>query len=400
MESQPSYKGARADRRGDVRAKRVAKQLDMFDGQPARTVPRSVLLATVLALVLGFFLIQPYAGTVLFSALVAFIFNPVYQLVVRRTKRRGLAVLATFAAAVLSFILPLLVVVAVTVGQVNALLKSVDTGQVDVGSAHIEQVVDRGATRLQAVVEALPGGASFTPNKQKIHDKLTKLAGNVLEGIVNLIKRAGGLLAGLIPTTILAATIITNLLLYQREVVGFLRGLSPFRDETNDLYLRRVGDMTKAMVKGQLIIAAIQGFASSASLWLMGIDYFGFFLLVLTFLSFIPLGAGIVTIPIGIILIFSGNVWQGLFIILFHLLGVTNIDNLLRPRLVPRSARLNPALTMLAVFAGLVVFGAMGIIYGPVVMIVVVTTLEMYAEYNRLSLKPSLPAPATPPKHM
>jgi predicted PurR-regulated permease PerM len=78
---------------------------------------------------------------------------------------------------------------------------------------------------------------------------------------------------------------------------------------------------------------------------------------------------------------------------LFHLLAVTNIDNLLRPRLVPRSARLNPALTLLAVFAGLVAYGAMGIIYGPVVMIVVVTTLQMYAEYNRLSLKPRLPEP-------
>jgi predicted PurR-regulated permease PerM len=337
---------------------------------------------------------------VLFSVLVAFIFNPVYQWVVRRTRRRGLAVLATFAAALLSFILPLLIVVTVTVGQINALLSKVDTGQVDVSSAHLEQVVDRGAARLESAVAALPGGASFHPDKQKIHEQLRTLAGNVLEGMVNLIKRAGGLLAGLIPMAILAATIITNLLLYQREVIAFLRRLSPFREETNDLYLRRVGDMTKAMVKGQLIIAAVQGFFSAGSLWLMGIDYFGFFLLVLTFLSFIPLGAGIVTIPIGIILIFSGNVWQGVFIILFHLLGVTNIDNLLRPRLVPRSARLNPALTMLAVFAGLVVFGAMGIIYGPVVMIVVVTTLEMYAAYNRAVLKPALPEAAEPKPRM
>jgi predicted PurR-regulated permease PerM len=363
----------------------------MVTNQRLQPVPRSVLATTALALVAGLLLIRPYAGTVLFSALIAFIFNPVYRLVVRRTRQRGLAVLTTIVVALLSVVLPLTIVVTVTVGQVNALLEKVDAGQMDVSSAHVEQVVDRGAQRLQSIVEALPGGATFQPNKQKIHQQLKSLVGNVLEGVVNLVKRAGGLLAGLIPTAILALTTITNLLLYQRELVAFLRRLSPFPDELNDLYIRRAGDMTKAMVKGQLIIAAVQGLASAGSLWLMGIDYFGFFLLLLTFLSFIPLGAGIVTIPIGIILIFSGNAWQGLFIILFHLLGVTNIDNLLRPRLVPRSARLNPALTMLAVFAGLVVFGATGIIYGPVVMIVVVTTLEVYGEYNRLAFKPTLP---------
>jgi len=375
-----------------MRARRVTRQPG---GDAVRAVPRSVVAVAVLAVIGGLFLIRPYAGTVLFAVLVAYIFNPVYRVVLRRTRRRGLAVLAAMGAALLSFVLPLVIVVAVTVGQVDALLSQVQSGQVAVSSAHIEQVVDRGAERLQAAVAALPGGVSFQPDRQKIHQQLQSALGNLLTGIVDLVKRAGGVLAGLIPTAILALTIFTNTLLYQHELVAFLRRLSPLHDDMNELYLRRAGDMTKAMVKGQLIIAAVQGLASAGSLWLMGIDYFGFFLLVLTFLSFIPLGAGIVTIPIGIILIFSGNVWQGVFIIAFHLLGVTNIDNLLRPRLVPRSARLNPALTMLAVFAGLVVFGALGIVYGPVVMIVVVTTLEMYAAYNRQSLKPRPPVVVT-----
>jgi predicted PurR-regulated permease PerM len=106
-------------------------------------------------------------------------------------------------------------------------------------------------------------------------------------------------------------------------------------------------------------------------------------------LSFIPLGGGIVTIPLGIIIILTGNVWAGLFVIAYHLLIVTNIDNLLRPKLVPKSARLNSALTLLSVFAGIVFFGAPGIVYGPVIMIVLITTFEMYAQHNRLSDKSS-----------
>jgi predicted PurR-regulated permease PerM len=73
-----------------------------------------------------------------------------------------------------------------------------------------------------------------------------------------------------------------------------------------------------------------------------------------------------------------GNVVGGVFVVLFHLIVVTNIDNTLRPFLVPKSAHLNPALMLLAVFAGLRMFGFWGIVLGPVLMIVIVTTISVY----------------------
>ena len=140
--------------------------------------------------------------------------------------------------------------------------------------------------------------------------------------------------------------------------------------------------MTKAMVKGQFIIAACQGFASALSLWLVGVNYFGFFFIFLTFLSFIPLGAGIITIPIGVVFILTGHFWQGAFIIVWHMFVVSMIDNILRPHLVSPNTRLNTALMLLAVFAGMATFGFLGVVYGPVIMILLVTTIKIYAEYN------------------
>ncbi len=57
---------------------------------------------------------------------------------------------------------------------------------------------------------------------------------------------------------------------------------------------------------------------------------------------------------------------------------VTNIDNVLRPILVPRAARLDSALMLLAVFSGITMFGFLGIVIGPVLMIVIVTTVSVY----------------------
>jgi predicted PurR-regulated permease PerM len=154
--------------------------------------------------------------------------------------------------------------------------------------------------------------------------------------------------------------------------------------------------MVRGTVSGQFVIALCQGVAGAASIYVAGFHH-GFFIfaIVLTALSIIPLGGGIVTIPFGIGMIFFGNIAGGAFVVLWHLLVVTNIDNFLRPILVPRDARLNQALMLLSVFAGIAMFGPWGIVIGPVLMILIVTTVDVYlAVYKGVELDVPDAAPA------
>jgi predicted PurR-regulated permease PerM len=140
-----------------------------------------------------------------------------------------------------------------------------------------------------------------------------------------------------------------------------------------------MGSMVGGTVKGQFVIAVCQGVAGAASIYIAGFhDGFFMFAILLSALSVIPLGGGILSIPFGIGMILFGNVIGGVFVIVFHIVVVTNIDNFLRPILVPRTARLDSALMLLAVFAGIAMFGAWGIVIGPVIMIVIVTTISVY----------------------
>ena len=158
-----------------------------------------------------------------------------------------------------------------------------------------------------------------------------------------------------------------------------MRRLNPLGEEVTDLYLAKMGAMVKGTVKGQFIIATVQGVLGAASIYIAGFhDGFFIFAIFLTALSVIPLGSGIVTIPFGIGMILFGNIVGGLFVVLFHILAITNIDNFLRPILVPREARLDPALMLLAVFSGIAMFGFWGIVLGPVLMIIIVTTISVY----------------------
>ena len=100
------------------------------------------------------------------------------------------------------------------------------------------------------------------------------------------------------------------------------------------------------------MIAIAQGFVDAALLKIVGIDFFIFWFVLITFLSIIPLGGGIIVIPLGIVLVLTGNIWQGLLLILGHILIVTNIDNVMRPKFVPKAARLDSALLMMSVLTG------------------------------------------------
>jgi predicted PurR-regulated permease PerM len=142
--------------------------------------------------------------------------------------------------------------------------------------------------------------------------------------------------------------------------------------------------MVRGAVRGQFIIAVIQGLLGAASIYIAGFhDAFFIIAIFLIALSVIPLGSGIVTIPFGIGMMIFGNVAGGLFVVLFHLIGITNVDNFLRPILVPREAKLDPALMLLSVFSGIAMFGFFGIILGPVLMIMIVTTIAVYLEVYR-----------------
>jgi len=193
--------------------------------------------------------------------------------------------------------------------------------------------------------------------------------------------------------------VFISLLSQHEQVQTLIRQLNPLGEEVTDLYLAKMGAMVRGTVRGQFVIALAQGLSGALSIYIAGFhEGFFIFAILLTALSMIPLGGGIVSIPFGIGMILFDNVVGGIFVIAFHLIVVTNIDNFLRPILVPKQARLDSALMLLAVFAGITMFGFWGLIIGPVIMIVIVTTISVYlAVYKDVPLdEPDDDAPKKP----
>jgi predicted PurR-regulated permease PerM len=228
-----------------------------------------------------------------------------------------------------------------------------------------------------------------TVTAEQLRSTMISAARSVGSWLLHFLQGAAGSVAGAVTSAIIFLYVFVALLVHQEKLRTLIGQLNPLGDEVTDLYLRRMGSMVRGTVSGQFVIALCQGVAGAASIYVAGFHH-GFFIfaILLTALSIIPLGGGIVTIPFGIGMIFYGNIAGGAFVVLWHLLVVTNIDNFLRPILVPRDARLNSALMLLSVFAGIAMFGPWGIVIGPVLMIVIVTTIDVYlAVYKGVELE-------------
>ena len=206
--------------------------------------------------------------------------------------------------------------------------------------------------------------------------------------------RCGGVFGG-ITSSIIFLYVFISMLVNRGKIRTLIRQLNPLGDEITDLYLAKTGAMVRGTVKGQFVIALCQGIAGAISIYIAGFhDGFFIFAILLTALSVIPLGGGIVTIPFGIGMMFFGNIVRRGVRHGLAPIGGHQYRQCAAPVLVPREARLDPALMLLAVFAGIAMFGFWGLIIGPVLMIIIVTTISVYlAVYKGGELESAADAP-------
>lgn len=331
---------------------------------------------TILALVFTFYFLGNYISIVAASFLTVLVFNPVYQKLLKVFKgKEGIATALTIIAVILSFIIPLALVSIMTVNQLSALVTQLNNLARDPGEiqAYLGTYIDR----VNALIQN-NGGGGYQITTDRIREYLSNVVSPAGSFALNFLRGFGGSAINLITNLVLYIILLASIFPKQKQIGEFVKRLSPLDDETDELYFKKVAAMARSMVKGTFVIAFIQALIGGISLWIANVPYVFFLTVLLFVLSVIPLGSGIITIPAGIILILTGNVWQGIMVLLVHFFIVTNVDNIIRPKLVSDEAKLPEAIVLLSVFAGIAQFGPLGFIYGPVVMVLIYTTLEIY----------------------
>ena len=163
------------------------------------------------------------------------------------------------------------------------------------------------------------------------------------------------------------------------KLIKKIMTISPLKNSEENELLKNFISISKATLKGSLVIAIIQGILMGIVLQIAGFPSPAIWAVVTALVSLIPmLGAALVWIPTGITMLFLGNIWQALLIIIFGALVVSTIDNFLRPKLVGSETSLHPILVFLSTLGGIALFGLAGILLGPIIIVFFISLLDIY----------------------
>ena len=195
-----------------------------------------------------------------------------------------------------------------------------------------------------------------------------------------LLDALSGVLGG-VSTALIGLTVLLFLLYYflvsGASLLGWLRSVTPLSADTWSALVRQVDRLMWAVLVGNVAVAVVQGVLTGIGFAALGINNAVFWTVVTVVLALLPLiGASVIWLPASGYLFFVGRPVAAALLFAYGALVVSLSDNYLRPMVGGREANLNPALFVLGVFGGLIVFGFMSLFFGPVI----VGTLKVLVE--------------------
>lgn len=361
--TQPETRGA------DTKQRRSAWTSGVF-----RTRQRGALIFLAIALAALFPLVLevawPFFIPFFLAIILAIMLHPAKEWLTAKTGRPGLAsFLTTFATIILLGILIAVVGMSLTdelTQAYNALSQRSlqEGGWPSLAARATDRVADVVAMRLPV-------------NREAVRAELINRMKEASEFLLSNISAAVGGLTNFIITALMVTVFLFFLLRNGSKWIARLVDLTPLDSQTNDRLLRTVRDSVIANLSGMLAVIVAQGLLLSLGFWFIGVRAPVLWGMIGGLASIIPVvGAFLIWAPVVIAYILQGNSWQALFLILWGVLIVGSADNVLRPWVIGKRNKLHPVLIALSVIGGTYAFGALGILFGPLLVSLVAAILQ------------------------
>ena len=345
-----------------------------------RSLESRVFFTLVIVTSLFFlWVVRSFLIPVFWAAVLATLFRPVFLGTLSpEGGRRGLAAGVATLVVILVVLIPSGLLTAAVAQQALSLYERVSAGTLDLQSPI--EMVERWLPPVTVLLGRYGIGAE-------------QVRSSMEAGVITATQYIGGQALAIGQNTLRTA-ILFGLMLYllffffrdgDRIVAGMVRAW-PMGDERERRLLTRFAEVSRATVKGTIIVAAVQGTLGGVMFGLVGLQAAVLWGVAMGILSLLPaVGPALVWIPAAILLFATGAVWQGVVVIIGGTLVIGLVDNLLRPILVGRGAKLPDYLVLLATLGGITVFGIAGFVAGPVIAALFLVMWEMFAdEYSPL----------------
>jgi len=332
-----------------------------------------VLLIVAVSLAFAWIL-WPFYGSVFWGTVLAILFaRPYRRLLTSMGQKRTLAALATVLIVLMIVILPLTLISVLLLQEGFSVYERVQSGELNIGQyfqqvfdalpAWVTDLLDRfGLTNLGLMQERLSTG--LVKSSQFLAAQALSVGQNTFHLIVNLF---------------IVLYLLFFLLRDGEDLTKRIRNAMPLHPDQQRELLNRFTTVIRATVKGNVVVAIVQGALGGLIFWFLGVHAPVLWGVLMAFLSLLPVGSALIWLPVAIYFLVTGAIWQGVVLIAFSVLVIGLVDNILRPILVGKDTKMPDYVVLISTLGGLAVFGLNGFVIGPVVAAMFIAVWDIVA---------------------
>lgn len=305
----------------------------------------------------------PFAGPLLWSALAAIMFQPLYKWSLRKTRgRRNLAASLSLFIIFVAVLLPALWIGSLVADEALGLVNSLRENPIDL-AAWFNSVYNMLPGTLQQFFED-NGWTDVSVLQDRVQGMLGESAGLIAQQAVSI----GSGALGFFLSFGLGLYVLFFLLRDGSRIGETILHSAPVERDIADRLAERFLGIVRAVIKGSGVVGLVQGTLGAITMAIAGVPSALLLGVLMAILALIPaVGTALVWAPVGIWLLVAGEVWQGVFVLGSGFIIISSADNVLRPILVGRDTGIPDWIILVTTLGGISIAGFSGIVLGPLV---------------------------------
>jgi predicted PurR-regulated permease PerM len=316
------------------------------------------------------YMLRDFVMTLLLASVFTSISYPIYMFLLRKLRKPYLASLATLLFLLVVLVLPVAAIIAVAYHEAWEVFRSIDFAALPGNLAHLAEET---RNRFPSLF------ARMSP------DDISRAATSGLRQTLQWSLNHGAVWTLALADNLMSFFLMLFMMFYfyidGKRFLNVLMRWSPLRDDYETILLQKFLAVSRATLKGLLVIGVIQGAFGGLLFWAVGIGSPVLLGAVIVFCSIIPVvGVGIVWIPAILYLLFQGHVGSAIVLASLGAVVISVIDNVLRPRVVGQNIKMHDLMVLLSTLGGLGLFGLPGFIIGPIVASLFLSIWAMFEE--------------------
>jgi predicted PurR-regulated permease PerM len=345
------------------------------------TAERAFLPLLVVVVTLAFvWLVVPFSGAILWAVVAATLFEPLNARLLRAMpRRRNSAALATLGIIVIVVVVPAMLLGAALLREVAAFYARMQNGEIDFGRLFIETQSHLPGWAKGWLADVGLGDVSGV--REKLSQGLASSFRTVAAQMLSIGQGTFGFFLALGVMLYLAFFLLRD----GHELAARIERSIPLTIDQRATLIAKFVTVVRATIKGSLIVAILQGVTGGLVFWALGIPGALLWGVAMGVFSLFPaVGTGLIWVPVTIYLLATGAIWQGLILGGCGFFVISGVDNVVRPILVGRDARMPDYVVLISTLGGFELMGFNGFVVGPVIAALFMVVWDIFGASARI----------------